>query len=560
VLQPSDAWFAMLLLAVAFAVLPLTSYPAFDRVLKAIDAIASRPALAVALCAALSFFGSIAVALTVAWPVPRVHDEFSYLLAADTFAHGRLSNPTHPLWQHFESFHIFHEPTYASKYPPAQGAVLALGIVLAGEPLVGVWLSGALMCGAICWLLYGVVSERWALLGGIAATLQIGIATKWTQTYWGGALAATGGALMLGGAFRLVRHARPRDAAVLATGLVLLASSRPFEGAIASLAATLFVLQAMVKDRSRMLRALRPALPILAAFSFAMAAYNHAVVGRWWLPPYIHHDLVYGVPSTVSFLSSRSPNELRHEEMRRFYRREIDEAVVAGVEGSFTAEDQPPPSRAPSTALEHENLRMLNDFFLGRAMLLPFLLGMIAALSRPDGRVLLATIGLGLVTLISLRYFHLHYLAPTTGAVFAVVTMGLERFETWQSRGRRVGSAICVATLAAVLFGLSRDIEYLPDVHTAWGYDLTGPHRAGIVKTLLASPDRDLVIVRYGPNHVLHHEWVYNDADIDASEIAWARDMGSARNHQLLEYFRDRRIWLYREGFGGREEGLVPYF
>jgi hypothetical protein len=50
--------------------------------------------------------------------------------------------------------------------------------------------------------------------------------------------------------------------------------------------------------------------------------------------------------------------------------------------------------------------------------------------------------------------------------------------------------------------------------------------------------------VRYGPHHSLNAEWVYNDADIDASKVVWARDMGQSANEELIQYFWDRKIWI----------------
>ena len=75
----------------------------------------------------------------------------------DTFAHGRLANPTHPLWISFETFHVNWHPAYASMYPPAQG-VGAGGWEMLGNPWFGVVLSVAAMCAAIMWMLQGVAA------------------------------------------------------------------------------------------------------------------------------------------------------------------------------------------------------------------------------------------------------------------------------------------------------------------------------------------------------------------------------------------------------------------
>ncbi|MBD3676047.1 MAG: glycosyltransferase family 39 protein [Planctomycetaceae bacterium] len=75
---------------------------------------------------------------------PAYHDEYSYLLQAEAYLDGRVSYPiheTHP--ELFSQFHVLNETTFASRYFPATGLVIAPGLKL-GRPYWGHWICGAL--------------------------------------------------------------------------------------------------------------------------------------------------------------------------------------------------------------------------------------------------------------------------------------------------------------------------------------------------------------------------------------------------------------------------------
>jgi len=472
---------------------------------------------------------------------PTYHDEFTYLLMSDTFSHGRLTNPPHPLWKHFESFHILMHPTYASAFPVAQGAVMAAGQVLTGRPRAGVLLSAGLMCAGFYWMLLAWVPPAWALLGAGLAVLRFGILSYWVNTYFGGPVPALGGALVLGALPRIQRGIRRRDALLMGIGLVMLANSRMYEGLVFSLAAGA-VLLAWLFGRSGPplpIAASRLAAPVVLVLLLAgawMAYYNYRVTGNPAVLPYVAYRNANAFVPHFVWQPLRPRPVFLHKTTEEFYA------------GSELRRYEKARSLDPAR-LVWRIVRRIWQFYVGPLLTVPLLAA--AVLWRSRKVRVLAVAAAAVVAAMSVEVWDLgHYAAPATAAILALIVMGLRVMNLWRWKGRRVGTGLVAAlTLGfAATVGIRAAAGPQPwdrEPWDRWDWTYAGlVERAAILEKLEATPGRDLVIVRYGPAHIVHHEWVYNRADIDAAPVVWAREMDPASNLRLLEYFHDRTAWL----------------
>jgi hypothetical protein len=508
----------------------------FSKIETAFSRLAAHRRLSVVVLFALPILIRLSLLPWMPLNPPYIHDEYSYLLAADTFVHGRLTNPPHLLWTYFDTFHVLQQPTYASMYPPAQGAVLAVGQLL-GHPWIGVLLSVGAMCGAFLWMLQGWVPARWALLGSILVLTQFSIVSYWMNSFWGGAVAATGGALVMGTLPRVLRQQRLLDAMLLGLGAGILANSRPVEGFILCVPVGILILRRLLKQRGPLLRrlVLRVVFPtaalLIAVLSF-MLYYNWRVTANPFLLPHVlNSQQTETVPMLIWQDMTRPPREYANPQFHVFY----NIFVRTGIPRTWEQRKE----------LSLDKLTWAYDFYLGPALILPFA-ALWPLLANPRTRFLVLQLFFCLTAALAVIWFEPHYIAPAMATLFILLVQAVRYLRTWQYAGRPVGRGLSRAVMISALM-----MPLLPTVmHTRFGQTPFAPlpgnwDRQRIARELEAEPGTHLVIVRYSrTHHSIHEEWVYNHADIDHAKIVWAREIPGVDLRPLLDYFNGRKIWL----------------
>lgn len=504
-------WLFLLIVLAAFVVPGRVTWP------KRLDRFAARRFVWL-LVFAVSLSVSLGKAARDGVPLPQFHDDFAYLLAADTFAHGHVSYPTHPFADHFETMHVLQRPRYAAKFPPGQGLLLMGGIA-------AVWLMTAAACAALWWALRVWLGPRLALLGGLAAALHPTM-QRWSQVYHGGELAAFAGALLLGAMGVLRARSSWRAASLAGVALALLAISRPYEGLV--LAAALLAISRPRFDRAHVIGAITALVALVP-----LALYNRAITGSAFSLPYTLYEQRYDPVPNFLWESPRVIASWPNKELEFNYKVVYD---------GYYRREMAPGGLADAIAKKVDFVRVAlfgPDSWLPSAwcvLLLPLVALPRALARRREARLLALALLIFAFAPFSLTWWlQLHYLAPAAALAAAFV------FVLWDElASMRRGGVLATAVLAVFVLNAIGTWSAPPPQP---GFE---PRRQAIAHSLIAQGGHHVVFV--APDVF---DAVYNGGDLDTQPVVWVRDLGAARNDALRAYYKNRRAWRLTRDDGG---------
>jgi hypothetical protein len=382
----------------------------------------------------------------------------------------------------------------------------------------------------------------WSFIGAILLTIRLCTFSYWINSYWGGALAAIGGALVLGSLGHAVKGPKIEHGCMFGLGLIILANSRPYEGLVFCVPSGI-TLSSMVSKKKvdRLVCLYRILIPVVVSVVvvFAWSAYyNRRTTGDAYLMPHELNQQTYAIARPFVWQTARPKPIYHHKSMQAVYERfSVEFERTRRVRGFLV-----------KTCKKAARFWL---FFIGPAFSVPVIVAPFAFKLR-GARLLLWSVVAVLLACAAEVYFLPHYAAPATAALYGVLLTSMRYIQTWRVRDKRAGlllvhvtPLICLAMVIVRALGQPLGLPFRIEWPNTWYYTSPGNNGgAEMLNILNNSGNNHLVIVRYRERHTPDDEWVYNEADIDRARVVWARDMGDSKNRELVEYFRDREAWI----------------
>jgi hypothetical protein len=334
----------------------------------------------------------------------------------------------------------------------------------------------------------------------------------------------------------------------MGTGAAILLYSRPYEGFIVCLPVAASLVWWIAKKKSPPLGVLlrilaAPAVLLLAAFAF-LGYYDQQVFGNPLTLPYTVNRETYASAENFLWQAPRPIPVYRHKMMSKYYtdfelESFLQQKTLSGFINGCTFK-----------------ITRFAFFFFGPC-LAPILIMLPWAFRARRIRLLTVTGALLAAALLGETWFIPHYAAPFTAGLYVILLQCMRHLRIWRPDGQPSGLMLvrAIPVLCLLLVGLrlyaqplKLDLGQWPEMRW-YGPQPNGVPRAGVLATLKSYPGQQLAIVRYMPYHDFTDDWVYNAPNIEKSKVVWARDMGAAKNLELLQYFRNRKVWLVEPDF-----------
>ena len=398
----------------------------------------------------------------------------------------------------------------------------------------------------MCWMLQGWMPPQWALLGALFCVIRSSTYSYWINSYFGGALAAAGGALVFGALPRLRHGWKSRYGVIFALGLGLMANTRAYEGFVFSVPALVAILWWFFSAWKRNhvhFAAIIPGVAVLLLIAAGMGYYNWRNTGNPLLLPYVVNQREYHITKPFIWQTRYPIPNYRHQVMRTFYIfHELPDYLNRRNPGFYWD-------------MACQRFEVYYDFYIW-PLLIPFAFAMWAMMKSRKMRIVACTLVLVVLGLLVEQWPpEAHYAAPVLAVALIGALYGLRLMWSWNFNDAPVGPMLVRSVVIIVLLwslvplGNSVLDPYGLAV-TIWskGNDSSATIPINLERTrpqaqLEQTPGKHLVFVHF-TGRELPALRIYNEPDLSNSKIIWAYDMGSSKNQKLMCLYPNRHFWF----------------